>query len=72
MKAVTTYSADNIIEQELVDAEIHCPECGVKNVQVETCDGDYYLGPTYYCLSCKHEFGYHSWGQNKKTVIHEG
>jgi DNA-directed RNA polymerase subunit RPC12/RpoP len=69
MKAITTYDKNNIREQELVNAEIHCPECGDKNVWVETCEGDYYLGPTNYCISCGHKFSYSSYGKDNRVKI---
>ena len=30
----------------------YCPECGAQTVEVETADGDYYVGPDYHCTTC--------------------
>lgn len=44
-------------------AEYYCPNCGQRDtVWVESyadgqlADGDYYVGPSYYCVGCDHEF----------------
>lgn len=37
-------------------SECYCVHCGKQPVIVETGDGDYYLGPTYRCLTCMGEF----------------
>ena len=44
---------------KFVFADKHCPECGEKEVWREDCEGDYYLGPDYYCAAC-HARG-HMW-----------
>jgi hypothetical protein len=36
--------------------DLHCPNCGEKNVFIEDDGGDYYVGETHYCLSCKATF----------------
>jgi uncharacterized protein with PIN domain len=30
----------------------YCPECGARTVEVETSDGDYYVGPDFRCMTC--------------------
>lgn len=37
---------------------MYCPECGAQTVWVETGDGDYYVGPTWYCTTCSTDFNY--------------
>lgn len=36
--------------------DLYCPNCGNKGVYEETGDGDYYEGPSMYCIECKTEF----------------
>ena len=36
--------------------ELFCFRCGVRGIHREDSEGDYYVGPQYYCPSCKLEF----------------
>lgn len=36
--------------------DIFCPQCGQSQVWVEDGPGDYYAGPTHYCLACRRSF----------------
>lgn len=61
MKVVKDYKTHKS-EAYLEDTNIHCPSCGVKNVKVENTEGDYYVGPEYYCLSCRYSFTFQAGG----------
>lgn len=41
---------------EVEPTDYFCPNCGQKSVHVEKGEGDYYHGPSYYCLACKLSF----------------
>lgn len=63
-------SSNMIAESEygqryLEDTDYFCPNCGKQSVFVENCEGDYYLGPTHYCIECKFEFSMPSGGINE-------
>ncbi len=32
--------------------ETYCPKCGKQEVWVEDSEGDYYVGPSYFCDAC--------------------
>lgn len=39
-----------------VKTDYFCPHCSIKEVFVEDSDGDYYVGPTFFCVSCMGSF----------------
>jgi hypothetical protein len=41
---------------ELEATDYYCPNCGEKKVAVEKGEGDYYVGPEFYCLKCEVSF----------------
>lgn len=42
--------------------EYHCRHCGIKPLLVEVGEGDYHVGPFFWCRSCGeiYTMGYHS------------
>jgi len=64
MKAIITYSPTNIVENELEETGLYCPNCAAKRVYVEQGIGDYYQGPAYYCTDCSHSFTIHVQGKH--------
>jgi len=54
-------------EIELIPAGSHCPNCGSCDTWVEDDEGDYYVGPTYYCPSCGEDG--HMWESGGPSVI---
>jgi hypothetical protein len=42
----------------LHDNELSCLSCGEKTTYTEHLDGDYYVGPSSYCISCHSRFTY--------------
>lgn len=71
MKAIIKYTEFNVVERDLGDTDLYCPNCGIKNVKVETGEGDYYQGPSYYCLSCVHSFTISGPGPCTNTTFEE-
>lgn len=54
MKVCNQYPKHHYIT-EFDKTSFFCPNCGNKEVWVEG-EGDYYVGPTYLCTSCKEKF----------------
>lgn len=53
MKTIVTYDfKTHTLRAEFESTEYFCPSCGKQTVWVETGEGDYYVGPSYYCTSC--------------------
>jgi len=44
--------------------DMYCPECGAKGMWMDQGEGDYYLGPDYFCGKCRSS-GNISFGENK-------
>lgn len=55
MKVLNEYSTHHYIE-EFEKCDLFCPNCGVRSVWQEQSQGDYYLGETFICISCDHDF----------------
>lgn len=34
------------------ESQYHCRHCGTKPLLVEVGEGDYYVGPSYWCRAC--------------------
>ena len=51
MEVVRQYKEHYYIEN-YEKSDLYCPNCGKKEVWEEQGEGDYYLGPNYYCISC--------------------
>lgn len=41
---------------DFAPTDLYCPKCGQHQVWVDTGPGDYYSGPTHYCLACRRIF----------------
>lgn len=40
-------------KQSVSPTTLYCPACGKQDVWKDDGAGDYYVGPTFYCRSCK-------------------
>lgn len=57
VRPATPTSLDELVGRtDWACSECYCVHCGQQPVIVESGCGDYYLGPTYHCLTCHGEF----------------
>ena len=54
---------------DIEKTDIFCPNCGKQNIWVAVGEGDYYEGPTHYCLDCRYHFGLLGYGVDDKVII---
>ena len=53
VKTGPSHKTDSVMVEKTI---WHCPNCGSEPVYEEIGEGDYYDGPTHYCVECKHRF----------------
>lgn len=52
----TVYGGKEKTDPPMLKTDYYCPGCGSQPVFVENDIGDYYMGTTYYCITCNSEF----------------
>lgn len=53
---VVKYKAGHTYDHKLIKTELHCINCGTKEVWEDESSHDYYVGSAHYCLSCDASF----------------
>lgn len=56
---VTRQYPNHHYQDEWTKDEFFCPKCGKQELWREGGSGDYYLGPSYYCVACETEHYLH-------------